>query len=53
VADEIEANVINEVAAADEVIVINKPAKAEEAEADEANEAERMKLTPRPMLPMS
>jgi hypothetical protein len=39
VADEIEANVINEMAAANEVIVIDKPAEAEEAEADEANEA--------------
>ncbi len=39
VADEIEANVINEIAAADKVIVINKPAKAEEADADKANES--------------
>lgn len=40
VADEIEANVINEIAAADKVIVINKPAKAEEADANKANEAD-------------
>ena len=40
VADEIVASVIHEIAAADEVIVINKPAQAEEAEADKANEAE-------------
>jgi hypothetical protein len=39
VADEIEANVIDEIAAADKVIVIDKPAEAEEAEADKANEA--------------
>ena len=35
----IEANVIDEIAVADEVIVIDKPAEAEEAKADEANEA--------------
>ena len=39
-ANEIEANVIDEIAAADKVIVIDKPAKAEEAEANKANEAE-------------
>jgi len=31
--------VIDEIAVADEVIVIDKPAEAEEAKADEANEA--------------
>jgi hypothetical protein len=40
VADEIEANVIDEIDAADEIIVIDKPTKAGEAEANEANEAE-------------
>ena len=39
VADEIEANVINEIAAADKVIVIDKPTEAEEVEADKANKA--------------
>jgi len=39
VADEIEANVIDGIAAADKVIVINKLTEAEEAEADEANKA--------------
>ena len=39
-ANEIEANVIDEIAVADEVIVIDKTAKAEEAEADKANKAE-------------
>ncbi len=38
-ADEIEANVIDGIAAADKVIVINKLTEAEEAEADEANKA--------------
>ena len=36
-ANEIEANVIDGIAAADKVIVINKLTEAEEAEADEAN----------------
>ena len=40
VADEIEANVIDKIDAADEIIVIDKPAKAGEADANEANEAE-------------
>ena len=35
-----EADVIDEIAAADEVIVIDKPAEAEEAEADKANKAD-------------
>ena len=39
-AKEIEANVIDEISVANEVIVIDKPAEAEEAEADKANEAE-------------
>ena len=38
--NEIEANVIDEIAAANEVIVINKPAEAEEAKADNVKEAE-------------
>ena len=38
-AKEIEANVIDEISVANEVIVIDKPAEAEEAEADKANEA--------------
>ena len=40
VANEIEANVIDEIAAANKVIVIDKPAEAEEAEEDKANKAE-------------
>ncbi len=39
VTDEI-ANVIDKMAAANEVIVIDKPAEAEEAKADEADKAE-------------
>ncbi len=46
VADEIESNVIGEIATADKVIVINKPAEAKEAEADEANEAEANEANP-------
>ncbi len=38
-ADEIKANVINKIAAADKIIVIDKPVEAEEAEADKANKA--------------
>ena len=44
---------IDEIAAADEVIVIDKPAEAEEAEADEAKEVKTDEAKPRPMLPMS
>ena len=39
-ADEIEANVIDKIAAANKVIAIEKPAEAEEAKADEANKVE-------------